>query len=350
MNNQERKNNFKKIFNLNNILSQIINFAAYIVMTISLFVLVYLSFIDKFEIKIDLLTLGIFSIALVFLSWINWTTFYKRQYERLMSEDIDQHDKSKYSIHARYYYAIKDWSDIELQKKIDDFNSEYEAKWLRWVEKTTGFPIETREEVEIDKDGKPILDENGQPKKILVKGIKDLPYKGFKYKWLMWQIKNHKYPQSGYKTSMELMSLFAFQDANLNKRNLRADKNFYRFHSIKKFVSTLMTVTLGASIIPEMITGNWGSAILKLMLGITTISMSVIFGAINGIQGARLKLSTVEEACGDLERWSNSKPRLTPYTEIKTEEIKTEDSKPKTDNEKATETITNIFNSNLQNK
>lgn len=350
MNNQEHKNNFKKLFNLNNILSQIINFAAYIVMVISLLVLVYLSFIDKFKIEIDLLTLGIFSIALVFLSWINWTTFYKRQYEKLMSEDIDQHDKGKYSIHARYYYAIKDWSDVELQKKIDSFNSEYEAKWLRWVEKTTGFPIESRDEVELDNEGRVVLDDDGNPKITKVTGIKDLPYKGFKYKYLMWQIKNHRYPQSGYKTSMELMSLFAFQDANLNKRNLKADKSFYRFHSVKKFTTTLMTVTLGASIIPEMITGNWGSAVLKLLLGITTISMSVIFGAINGIQGARLKLSTVEEACGDLERWSNSKPRLTPYTE----KVKSEDgpktNNEKTNNEKATEVITNIFNSNLQNK
>ena len=344
MNNQEQ-NKFKKIFNLNNILSQIIQFAAYIVLIISVLAMLYLSFVDKFKIKIDLLTLSIFSLALVVLSWINWTTFYKRQYEKLMSDDIYQHDNNKYSIHARYYYAIKDWSDIELQKKIDEFNAEYEAKWLRWVEKTTGFPIETREEVELGKDGKPILDENGEPKKILVKGIKDLPYKGFTHKLLMWQIKHHKYPQSGYKTSMELMSLFAFQDANLNKRNLRADKSFYRFHSIKKLVTTLMTVTLGASILPEMITGNWGSAIIKLLLGIMSISMSVIFGAINGIQGARLKLSTVEEACGDLERWSNTKPKMTPYVEITNKE-----EKPKTNNELATETITNIFNSNLQNK
>ena len=340
--NDENKN-FKKIFNLNNILSAVINYAAYIVLIISIGIMLYLSFIQKFEIKIDLLTLTIFSIALVALSWINWTTFYKRQYEKIMAEDIEQNEKNKYSIHVRYYNAIKDYSDVELQKDIDKFNDEYTAKWLRWVEKTTGFPIESRYEVELDEDGKPRLDENGQPIKIFVKGIKDLPYKGFKHKILMWRIKNHKYPQSGYTTSMELMSLFAFQDANLNKRNLKADRTFYTTHAIQKFVSTLMTVVFGASIIPEMISGDWGIAILKLILGVVSISMSVVFGAINGIQGARLKLSSVEEACSDLERWSNKKPVLAPYSEIKTEDIE-----PNSNEDESTKIIQNIFNSNQQ--
>ena len=316
MNNQNNKN-FKKIFNLNTVLSAIINYAAYIVLVISMAVMLYLSFIQKFNIKIDLLTVTIFSIALIALSWINWTTFYRRQYEKVMTEDIEQNETGKYSIHVRYYNAIKDYSDIELQKDIDKFNDDYTNKWLRWVEKRTGKTVEE---------------------------IKKLPYKGFKYKIIMWRIKHHKYPQSGYTTSMELMSLFSFQDANLNKRDLRADRKFYTTHAIQKFFSTAMTVIFGASIIPEMISGEWWTAVLKLVLGIFSIGMSVIFGAINGIQGARLKLSSVEEACGDLERWADKKPELGPYSEHKTEE-KVE---PKKVENKSTEITENIFNINLQ--
>ena len=257
---------------------------------------------------------GIFSIALVALSWINWTAFYRRQYEKVMAEDIEQHANNKYSIHVRYYNAIKDYNDIELQKDIDKFNDEYTAKWLRWVEKRTGYSVEE---------------------------IKKLPYKGFKYKFIMWRIKHHKYPQSGYTTSMELMSLFAFQEANLNKRDLRADRRYYTWHALQKFVTTLMTVVVGASIIPEMISGEWWTAILKLILGIFSIGMSVIFGALNGIQGARLKLSTVEEACGDLERWAEKKPEKAPYDEIK------ETPKPEKKEEPKTDPLENIFNLNL---
>ena len=342
MNNQNKNKEFKKLFNLNTILSAIINYAAYIILVISAAAMLYLSFVQKFEIKIDLLTLSIFSVTLVALSWINWTTFYKRQYEKVMADDIEQHEKNKYSIHVRYYNAIKDYTDIELQKDIDKFNDEYTAKWLRWVEKTTGFPIESGYQVELDKDGKPII-EDGKPKLIFVKGIKDLPYKGFKHKILMWRIKTHHYPQSGYRTSMELMSLFAFQEANLNKRDLRADKRYYTTHSIQKFFSTLLTVVCGASVIPEMISGEWWTAVLKLILGIFSIGMSVIFGAINGIQGARLKLSSVEEACGDLERWADKKPILAPYSDI---EQKTE-SEPTKEETKSTEITENIFNINL---
>lgn len=341
MNNQNNRD-FKKLFNLNTVLTAIINYAAYIILVISVAVMLYLSFVQKFEIEIDLLTVGIFSIALVTLSWINWTTFYRRQYEKIMAEDIEQHTEGRYSIHVRYYNAIKDYSDIELQKDIDNFNDEYTAKWLRWVEKTTGFPIESRYEVELDENGKPKLDANGNPVKIFVKGIKDLPYKGFKHKILMWKIKHHRYPESGYRTSMELMSLFAFQEANLNKRDLKADAKYYTIHAIQKFVTTLMTVVVGGSIIPEMISGNWWTAVLKLVLGIFSIGMSVVFGALNGIQGARLKLSTVEEACGDLERWSNKKPVFAPYSVY---EQKTE---PKPQENTHTEITENIFNLNIQ--
>lgn len=311
----KNKKDFKRIFNTNYVLGKIIGFAAYLVLIGSILVLTYLSFIETFKFTPDWKTVTIFAAASVVLSWICWNTFYHKQYEKLMDEDIEQHAKDKYSIHKRYYDASRNWTDAELQIAIDKFNDEYTEKWLRWVEKTTGVPIETTKEKYID--------ENGKEQVETILGIKDRPYKGFKHKILMWRIKNHKYPKSGYKTSMELLSLFSYQDANFNKRDLRADKKFYMSHTSTKFFTSVLLIVTGASLIPEMVQGNYWAAVLKLILAIFSLCSSVIMGAMNGVRGARLKLSIVEDACADMERWANTKPVLSPYDnpkEIKPEE------------------------------
>lgn len=347
--NKLSKKDLKRIFNMNNILSQLINWAAYIIIFISLVVLVYFAFIEYIEPITDWRTFTLFAIVAVMLSWLNWNTWYKKQYESLMSEDIVQQENNKYSIHSRYYFAIKDWSDAQLQLAIDKFNDEYEKKWLRWVEKYTGYPIKTREEVELDDNGNPIileqyelLNENGEPeydiefnpiivtkyKTIITKGILDLPYRGFKHKIIMWRIKNHKYPQSGYKTSMELMSLFSFQESNMNKRNLNASRKFYTRNSIEKLFTLLLSISIGGAIIPHMISGQWWAAILKLIIAIGSVFTSIIMGAMNGIKGARIKLSVVEDACVDLEQWAKKKPIIAPYKEpkqIENKEVKNSD-------------------------
>lgn len=340
----ENKNkiNFKKIFNLNNILSQVINYLAYIIAVGSSLILIYLSFVNEFNIDLDWKTLTIFSTVVVVLVWLNWNTFYKRQYEKVMSKDIAQLDEDKYSIHGRYYCAIKDYSDEQLQKCIDDYNDEYEKRWLNWVEKYTGFPIET---ISVE-----IKTNDGKIENKIITGIKDLPYKGFKHKILMWRIKTHHYPQSGYKTSMELSSLLSFQDANLNKKHLHSDRYYYSRKAISKFIFTLLTIGLGASLVPEMIKGEYGSAILKLLLALGSLGGAIVGGALSGIQGARLKLSIVEDVCFDLERWAGKKPIITPYKipELKKDSIELKKSDlPLT----PAEVAENIFNSqNLPNK
>lgn len=311
--NKGNKKDLKKVFNLNNILSQIINWAAYIIAVVSGGVLLYLSFVDTFNFNLDWKTIGIFSIVVVALVWINWNTFYRRQYEKTMNSDIAQLDDNKYSIHGRYYVAIKDYTDEALQKCIDNYNADYEKRWLAWVESYTGFPIETQVVKEVDKDGNDILDENGQPKIKTILGIKDLPYKGFKHKILMWRIKSHKYPQSGYRTSTELSSLLSFRDTDLSKKNLRSDKHYYARKSISKFIVTFLTICLGASLAPQMINGQYAAAIFKLILALGSLFGAIISGSLGGIKGARLKLSIVEDVCFDLERWANKKPLVTPY-------------------------------------
>lgn len=309
----DEKRNLSKIFNMNTILTNIITYSAYIVLVGSIVILVYLSFIKKLGIQIDVVTLTIFSFAVVFLSFVCWNMFYHKQYEKVMSEDIEQIEKGKYSIHARYYIAIKDWEDEDLQKAIDKFNDEYTKKWLRYVEKKTGKPIETYEEKLKNENGTDKLDENGKPIYIKILGIKDLPYKGFKHKLLMWRIKKHRYPESGYKTSMELRSLFSFQESNLNRRKLNASSVYYRSRSILKLFFLMLLITSGASLVPEIVEGSWLAVALKLGLGIGALLSGTISGALNGVKGARIKLSVVEDVCFDLETWKGVKPMMPPY-------------------------------------
>lgn len=345
------KKDFHKIFNFNFILSQLINWSAYIILFISSVLLIYFAFIDHIEFVNDWRTLTLFAIVAVLASWLNWNTWYKKEYEKTMNLDINQVADDKYSIHARYYYAVKDWNDAELQLAIDKFNDEYEKKWLRWVEKYTGRPINTKEVVALDDNGNPIIldeymlvDENGEPeydidfnpiiitkyKTITTKGIKQTSWFSkfaFTHPIITWRIKTHKYPQSGYKTSMELMSLLSFQEAHLNKRNLKSSKHYYWFNSIQKFLTLFFTISVGGAIIPEMIKGNWAAAILKLIISLGSVITSVIMGGMNGIRGARIKLSIVEDASVDLELWGNKKPKIAPYAEPKNIE-----EQPKEDN------------------
>lgn len=333
------KPNLKKLFNMNYILSQLMNFIAYIIAIASGMVLIYISFIEHFNIHIDWTTMTIYSLLAISISWVNWNAFYRQRYEKIMSEDIAQNEKNEYSVHARFYYAIKDWDDKELQLKIDEFNKEYTEKWLRWVEYRTGSPIETKTEIELDDEGNPVVDKTtGEPKVITTLGIKDLPYfasnnknskyyrkklgyKMYKFPILMYRIKNHKYPQSGYRSSMELMSLLSFQDANLNKRDLKADKKYYHTRSMTRLITSFGLVSIGGSMIPDMIQGNIWSAILKLVAALAALFGAIISGSINGVKGARLKLSVVEDTCHDLERWAGKKPKIAKYKEISLKEL-----------------------------
>lgn len=339
---------FNRIFSFNNLLNKLLSWSVYILLAGSAIILIYFSFIDKIKIEFDLVTLGIFSLVTVILVWVNWNTFYRKQYEKTMKLDIENYEK-KYSIHARYKTIISKWTDEELQLAIDEFNDEYEKKWLNYVERVTGCPIETVYKAEVDENGKEVLDENGKPNIIEVKGIKDLPYKGFRHKILMWRIKRHIYPQSGYKTSMELMSLLSFRENNIHKRNLKASRNFYIGNSLFKLVSFLALISIAGSILPELISGNFVAALARLLIALGSLFSSVMFGAMNGIRGARLKLSTVEDAAFDMELWYKKKHNFVEIEEPIIEQLELPiPEEPKTLNEKATEKLNDIFNFNSQ--
>ena len=336
MNNRD----FKKIFNMNTIMTTVLNYAAYIVLIASVGVLIYLSFIKTLKVSIDVLTFSVFTTVVVILSFVIWNMFYKRRYEKTLADDIAQHEKQKYSIHVRYYNAIKDWNNVELQTMIDEYNKKYIADWLYSVEVETGIPIETKYVQEIDeKTGEVKLDENGKIKYKKILGIKDRPYKGFSHKILMWRIKHHRYPKSGYKSAISLMSLFSYREGQLNKRNLSADKRYFVISATLRFLLTIFIVTIGISLTPDILEGNFLAMLMKLSVGLWMLISSTISGSITGLKSARIKLSTVEDVCVDLEQWAHKKPIIEKY-EITKNEISI---KQNSENDSLVDTYENIF-------
>ncbi len=282
---------------LTSIMNRVVTASAYIILGAAILVLTYLSFVETINTSIDWKTVSIFSGATILLSYSCWTMFYKKQYEQILNDDLQKVELGKYSIQLRYRNAITDWSDKDLQDAVDKFNKDYVDKWLREVESKTGVPIQDT----------PIFDSEGNEVG-QTKGILNRPYRKFPYKYLMWRVKHHKYPTSGYKSSMELLSLISYQDSDFNKRKLRADKTFFIINCSKKVFSSGASVIVGASIVPEMISGDYFTAFLKLIIAIVTLLSSVITGAVAGIKGGRIKLSIIEDTSADIERWGNKKP------------------------------------------
>lgn len=302
----ENKNSNNQTFNMNNILSTILSYGSWLIVIASVIILGWLSFVTGFDVNIDWKVLGIFTIATVGLSWVTWNNFYNSRYQKVIKEDVDKQFMKKYSIHGRYHHAIKNWTEEELQKAIEDYNKRYTESWLKFVEAETGVPIETKHAKMKD----PLT---GEEKVIEIKGIKDLPYKKFKHKVLMWRIKNHKYPKSGYRSAMQLLSLLSAQDDGQVRRNINKHKQFYFRKSLTKLVVACLVVSLGGSLAPHIMNGEVWPVVLKLILAIGSIFSAVFFGMLNGVKGARIKLSLLEQVAGDLEEWAHIKPIISPY-------------------------------------
>lgn len=290
-------------------------------LAISALILIYLAFVDSIEIKLDWKTISVFSAVTIGLAWMVWNVFYRKQYESLMLKDIEQGNENEYSVHVRYYNATKNWDDVALQDAIDKFNDDYLNKWLRYVCKQFGQDklkrIVTNPETGETKTEEITMEER-------LDAIKDMPYKSIKgiARKILWlRIKHRRYPESGYRTSMEVLSLLSYNDSNLNKRNLRADRTFYKIKASKKFIMLFMTVAMGASLIPDMINGNWWGTLLKLVIALFALATSSFFGAFDGVRGARKKIALVEDTCQDLERWAKIKPIVEPYQVKKVEQM-----------------------------
>ena len=300
------------------IVSKIIKWGSQILFILSLAIMVYLSFVDDIGLTIDLQRLTTIGVVGVVLNALVWDTYYKKNYETVMQEDVSNSEKGKYSIHKRYYFARKGWKQVPLQNAIRQYNRDYIKAWIMDIEDLCG-----RTEKEIVTE----------------------PYKKHSHKWLIYRLKHRLYPKSGIKTSNDLMCLLDVSMSNSMRIDVRKSEHFAMKYRLLKLITSILSVALTASIVVTFLNDGWETAIITLLLNVIILFCSLFLGAILGTKGAKIKLSTVERVSGFLEEWKNEEPSAEPYSdtenivpptienneiveEVKPEEVKPEEVKP----------------------
>lgn len=267
------------------LMSKILKWGTQIVFLAALIIMAYLSFVDNFEIRPDVRNITTIAVVALVLNWIIWDSRYRSEYDKAMTSDIMS---KEYSIHRRYYFARKGLKQAEVQQYIRQYNQDFVKAWKEDVEDITGRKFE-----DIEKEG----------------------YKGHDHKLLIWKIKHHKYPMSGIKRAREVLSVLAVSGSDGMKIHIKKAEHQHTFGRIQKIVTSTLSTVLAASITVNFIHGNWESAILTLLLNVVILFMSLFFGAMSGVKGAKLKLSTAEQISELLEEWRKQPPKEEPYQE-----------------------------------
>lgn len=280
----------KKITNISSqkIISQLLRYGTQIIFVAAIVVMIYLSFVE--DIGLDLNTRKLTTIALIgiILNWTVWNTYYRKNYEMLMQQDVKNADNDKYCIHRRYYFARRGWKEDELRSAIRSYNNLFVKSWIHDVE-----------------------DLCARTEKDIVEG----PYKGNDHWLLIWRLKHHKYPKSGIRGPKDILRLLNVSSIDSMRFKPREAENYALIGNVRKLITSILAVGLTAAITVEFVQGNWASAIITLLLNVVILFASLFFGSIAGQKGAKIKLATVEEACEKLEEWHDMKPVEEPYKE-----------------------------------
>lgn len=273
------------------ILNGIISWGTRIFFILAIIVCSVLSFVQRFDITPDIRKITTMALIAAVLNWLVWDSYYRSQYEKILTADVNN---KQYCIHKRYYDARKDWKYKDLQDKIHQYNKDFEEAWEKDVEDVTGRTIAE---------------------------IKSGPYKKQRHKILIWRIKHHRYPKTGLRTPNDVLYILSVGKADSMKIRVKAEEHFHAIGRMQKFIMLALGALLVASLSYEFISGDWMQAIVTLILQIGMMFMSLFFGAMSGINGGKLKLSTAEIVSERLEEWKNSKPSQEPYQTI--EEVET---------------------------
>lgn len=280
----------KRITNISSqkIINQLLRWGSQIVFVAAIVVMAYLSFVDDVGLNFDARRLTTIALIGIVLNWLVWNTYYKKNYETVIQEDVKNAELGKYCIHRRYYFARKGWKEEKLREAIRDYNKMYVQSWKHDIE-----DVCARSEEEILKGG----------------------YKGYDHKLLIWRLKHHKYPKSGIRGPKDVLYLLSVSSSDSLKFKPREAENYAIRNRLSKFITSMLTVALGASITVEFVQGEWATAVITLLLNVIILFTSLFFGSMHGQHGAKIKLSTVEEACEKLEEWRSMKPADEPYHE-----------------------------------
>lgn len=273
------------------VIDTIIKWGTKILFVLSIVVLSYLSFVEKFEITPSIRNIATISLVGLLLNYLVWESYYKSNYEKILNADILN---KEYCIHKRYYDARTGWKYEILQQKIREYNKTFVEAWIKDIESITA-----RTETEI------------------VAG----KYKGNSHKWLIYRLKHKLYPKSGIKTPHDLLYILSVGKANSMKINTMRAEHYHTLNAIRKIFMSALGMILIASLTYEFIQGGYLEAVLKLVIQITMLFMSLFFGSISGINGGKMKLKVAEEISEMLEEWKNSVPEQKPYENVQNEVI-----------------------------
>ena len=281
------------------IIIKVVSWGARILLIFSLVLLSYISFVENFDISPSLKNLTTYGLICVVLNISLWESYFKSYYGKIMAKDIHNKD---YCVHKRYYEARKDWKYKDLQEHIRQYNKDFLVAWKRDIEDLTG---RTEEQMV-----------NGR-------------YKKNSHKFLIWRLKHHVYPKTGIKTPNDVLYVLSVGRSNTMKINIKESEKYHASHLARKIITAVAGAFFAASVTYQFINGTWQDALLKLIIGVVLIVCSVFFGSMNGINSAKIKLSTAEIVSEKLEEWRNKPAKILPY------ENNTNDSEKDSKEEKA---------------
>lgn len=278
-------NNKLANFSTQKLVGTILRFASIIVFVIAAAILIYLSFVQNINLSPDIRNITLIAAISIVLNVVVWEMYYKDGYNKVITQDMSN---ETYSVHKRYYFARKGFKYDELQTYITNFNEQFRTAFIKDCEAVTG-----RTEAEIVSQG----------------------YKGNSNKLLIWKLKHKKYPKSGLRTPRDVLQVLSVGASGKMQINLKKAEHTHVINLSTKIITSIAGMFMAASVIVEFITGDWTSAVFRLLLYIAMLFTSLFTGVIIGTKAAKMKLSIAEEVSERLEEWKNEPPTEVPYKE-----------------------------------
>lgn len=282
--------------NTKNIVETVLRFALPIIFALAILTMIYFSFIESISFPGDWRSITLFGLAGGTLSYIIWLTSYRKQYENIIDEDLNN---EVYSIHRRYYFARRGWKLEELQRKLEIAKQNFKEAWIKDIEEMTG---RTREN--IIKQG----------------------YKGFAHKILIYRLKHNLFPKYGVRYARELLQVLNVAYSPERPIAIRAAEQHFKVHATTKLIITILVLCTTGSIVIEFLTGSLWTALFRLVIAVITLVASLVMGSVNGYVGAQKKLGVAETVSETLEEWRNAVVTEEPFHEKEkpVEEVKVE--------------------------
>lgn len=278
-------------FSTANIVKTVIQYILPILFTLSCVIMGYLAFIDSIAMPGDWRSVTLFGASGAMLSYMIWLTAYRKQYERILGEDIVN---KIYSIHKRYYFARKGWKLPDLQIALENAKKRFKQAWIDDVCEMTG-----RTQQEIETQG----------------------YRGYTHKILIFRMKHKLYPKYGVRYARELLQVLNVGYSPNKSIDIGSAERYYKIHATQKLLTILLVLCTTGSIVVEFLTGSWLTGLFKLAVAIISLITSLLFGSLNGYTGANKKLGIAETVAETLEEWKGVEPTEEPYKEVKEEGV-----------------------------